>query len=72
MWPFTADGDHDWTWNNYYNHDVYTNHSIPGYTETNLENILAKIDVCDTSDEFGCDISDDDLRAAANYTWSCF
>ena len=67
MWPFTADGDHDWTWKN-----VYTNHSIPGYTETNLKNILAKINVCDTDGGYGCGISDDDLRAAANYTWSCF
>ena len=65
MWDVVnnPDGDYGWTGPTY----VYDNF-ITGYSEDKLKNILAQIVACETSDGFGCGLSDADLMAAMNYT----
>ena len=65
MWDVfnNPDGDYGWTGPTY----VY-NDSITGYSEDELKNIIAQIVACETSDGFGCGLSDADLMAAKEYT----
>ena len=63
MWdPFSnPNGDNEWTWNFVYDDQ------IPGYTESELKNLTARIVSCETESGFGCGISPQDLRAAVYY-----
>ena len=65
MWDVDSNpnGDYGWTGSTF----VYAN-QISGYTEAELESILAKVVDCETEDGFGCGISDADLTAAMEYT----
>ena len=65
MWDVDSNpnGDYGWTGPTF----VYAN-QISGYTEAELESILAQVVDCETKDGFGCGISDDDLTAAMEYT----
>ena len=63
MWNVfdNLNGDNGWTWA-----FVYDDH-IPGYTESELKNLTARIIACETESGFGCGISHQDLRAAVYY-----
>ena len=65
MWDVDTnpDGDYGWTGPTF----VYAN-QVSGYTEAELESILAQVIACDTIDGSGCGISDVDLTAAMEYT----
>ena len=65
MWDVYSNpnGDYGWTGPSF----IYAN-QISGYTEAELENILAQVVDCETVDGFGCGISDADLTAAMEYT----
>ena len=68
MWDADSNpnGDYGWTWPTF----TYTN-QISGYTEAELKSILTQVVACETTDGFGCGISDADLAAAMEYSQFC-
>ena len=65
MWDADSNpnGDYGWTGPTF----TYTN-QISGYTEAELKSILTQVVACETTDGFGCGISDADLAAAMEYS----
>ena len=65
MWDVYSNpnGDYGWTGPTF----TYTN-QISGYTEAELKSILTQVVACETTDGFGCGISDADLAAAMEYS----